>query len=287
MKLQVRCGVAALLTALTLSGTSTAPAQNTAVRRIEIGWAAPIARLEAAKAAGFDYVEVNASDIAGLSEQAFDEALSTQKRLGMPTPVANVFIPRDQTIPVSGPNADPAKQMAYVRPLFDRLAKLGVNTLVFGGGKQVPEGWTEEGTFRQLIEFSRRITPEAKDRGITIVIEPTSESNFIRTVSEGLRMMDAVNDPSMKLMVDYYHVAVTKEDPAVIVKAGQSIRHVHIANPQGRVFPLSASESDYSGFFEALKRIGYRGRVTIEGGTKDLNTEAPVAIAFLRRSLAP
>ena len=65
-------------------------AQNVAQRRIEIGWATPIARLEAAKAAGFDYVEVNASDIAGLSEEAFNEALMTQKRLD-PTPVAECF----------------------------------------------------------------------------------------------------------------------------------------------------------------------------------------------------
>ena len=255
--------------------------------RIEIGWCAPSARLEAAKAAGFDYVELNASEIAGMSEQTFQQLLERHTRLGMPTPSANTFIPRDGSVPVVGPSADVQEEMAYVKPLFDRLAKLGVKTLVFGGGKAVPDGWTEEATFKQLVDFDHLIAAEGRARGITIVIEPTSEGNFIRTVSEGLRLVNATAEPNVEVMADLYHVSVTKENPSVVLTAGKHLRHVHIANPNGRVFPLSADEYGYAAFFEALKKIGYAGRVSIEGGTKDVAADAPVAIAFLRRALAP
>jgi hypothetical protein len=52
------------------------------------------------------------------------------------------------------------------------------------------------------------------------------------------------------------------------------------------VFPLSADESAYEGFFSNLCKIDYKGRLSVEASTKDFATEAPQAIALLRNARA-
>ena len=70
------------------------------------------------------------------------------------------------------------------------------------------------------------------------------------------------------------------------LEAAQDIVHTHIANPQGRDYPLSPGESNYAPFFENLCRIGYSGRLSIEASTSDFAVQAPRAIAMLRKGLA-
>ena len=57
-----------------------------------------------------------------------------------------------------------------------------------------------------------------------------------------------------------------------------------MANPQGRVFPLTWEEFDYAPFFANLRQIGYTGRISVEASSKDIPTEGPQAIALLRRA---
>ena len=122
--------------------------------------------------------------------------------------------------------------------------------------------------------------------GITVVIEPLrrQETNIINTTRQGLELVKAVNDPNFELLIDFYHLASEKEDAAIILEAREHIRHLHMANPQGRVFPLLWEEFDYAPFFANLRQIGYAGRISIEASSRDVPTEAPKAIALLRRA---
>ena len=43
-------------------------------RQIQVGFCTPLANIDAARAAGFDYVELATSEIAGLSDAAFEQA---------------------------------------------------------------------------------------------------------------------------------------------------------------------------------------------------------------------
>jgi sugar phosphate isomerase/epimerase len=88
-------------------------------------------------------------------------------------------------------------------------------------------------------------------------------------------------------MIDFYHLAVEKEDPSIVVRARDHLRHLHMANPQGRVFPLKWDEFDYAPFFAKLREIGYDKRISVEASTTDLATQGPQAIALLRRAFAP
>jgi sugar phosphate isomerase/epimerase len=253
-------------------------------RPIQVGYCTPLANLEAAKAAGFDYVELSTSEIAGLSDADFDRALSRIRQAGIPVPAANLFLPA--TLKVTGPAIDRDQQMAYVKKAFGRLQQIGITIVVFGSGgaRLVPEGFSKDQAFQQLVEFGRRIAPEARAHGITVAVEPLrpQETNIINSAAEGLDLVNAIADPNFQLMIDFYHLASVKEDPAIIVRARDHIRHLHMANPEGRVFPRSPAEYDYQQFFAALRTIGYRGRISVEASTKDLPGDAPPAIALLR-----
>jgi sugar phosphate isomerase/epimerase len=155
-----------------------------------------------------------------------------------------------------------------------------------GGARRVPDGFPTDQAFQQLVEFGRRIAPEARARGITITVEPQrrEETNIINSAAEGLDLVNAIGDPNFQLMIDFYHLASEKEDAAIIVRAGAHIRHLHTANPEGRVFPRTWGEYDYAPFFAALRTIGYDKRISVEASTKDLPADAPLAIALLRRA---
>jgi sugar phosphate isomerase/epimerase len=75
------------------------------------------------------------------------------------------------------------------------------------------------------------------------------ESNIINTTEESLQWVNAVNDPNIQLMVDFYHFETEKEDPAVLAKVKDHLRHIHMANPENRVMPLKREEYNYGPFF--------------------------------------
>lgn len=253
---------------------------------VQIGYCTGVANLAAAKAAGFDYVELGTTAIAEMSEADFESALVEAARVGLPTPVSNVFVPG--TIRLTGPVIDRDAQMAYVRKALDRMKRFGTTIIVFGSGgaRRVPDGFSHDEAFAQLVDFGKRIAPEARARGITIAVEPLrrEECNIINSAAEGLRLVRAINHPNFQLMVDFYHLSSEHEDPQIVLDARDHITHLHMANPQGRVFPLQWTEFDYAPFFANLRQIGYGARMSVEASTKALAEEGPKAVALLRRA---
>jgi len=255
---------------------------------VAVGYCVGLKDVAAAKSAGFDYVELSTTEIASLPDADFEKAAADLKQTGMSVPVTNLFLPR--TLKVTGPEIDREQQMAYVRKAFGRLSRLGTEIVVFGSGgaRQVPDGFDKAEGWKQLVEFGQRIAPEAKTAGITIAIEPLrrQETNIVNSAREGLELVKAIGHPNFELMIDFYHLASEQEDPAIVLEANQHIRHLHVANPQGRVFPLSWNEFDYGPFFANLRKIGYDKRISVEASTKDLAGEAPRAIDLLRKAFA-
>jgi len=270
-----------LAAVLTAGLVGAPPAAN-----VKVGYCTGLNNLAAAKAAGFDYVELGTTEIAGLSDADFDAAAARIKTLGIATPAANLFLPA--TLKVVGPDVNLEQQTAYVKKAMSRLSRLGVEVLVFGSGgaRRVPDGFSKDEAFKQLVDFGRRAAAEAKPYNITVAIEPLrkQETNIINSAAEGLDLVTAIDHPNFQLMIDFYHLASEQEDPAIVLKAKDHVRHLHVANPNGRVFPQKWDEYNYAPFFANLKAIGYDRRLSMEGNTTDLAAQAPVTIALLRRA---
>ncbi len=251
---------------------------------VRIGICVDPDRFEAAQAAGFDYVEINASKTAALDEAEFGQLAARVKAMRIPVAAANVFIPA--AIKLVGPEVDKARQEAYVASTLGRLKTLGVSVLVLGSGgaRRVPDGFSRDEAFAQLVDFCRRIAPVARRNGITIAVEPLrrQETNILNTASEGLALVKAVDRREIRLLVDYYHLSEEGERAEVLQEAGSLLVHTHIANPAGRVYPLDPGESNYGPFFANLCAIGYTGRLSVEASTKDFAADAPKALAMLR-----
>jgi D-psicose/D-tagatose/L-ribulose 3-epimerase len=255
-------------------------------RHVQVGLCTALKDIDAAKAAGFEYLELGTSEITALSDADYESAVAHIRQLGLPVPVTNLFLPA--TLKVTGPEVDREEQIRYVRKAFTRLSRLGTGIVVFGSGgaRRVPEGFPKDDAFKQLVEFGRRIALEARTHNITIAVEPLrrQETNIINSAAEGLELVSAVDHPNFQLMIDFYHLASEREDPAIVLRAREHIRHLHMANPQGRVFPLAWDEYDYAPFFASLRTIGYDRRISIEASAKNFPLDAPRAISLLRQA---
>jgi len=273
-------------TGVPAAATARGAEPGTAESRLAIGYCTD--DLEKAKASGFDYAELGVRNFTALPDEDFARLLDRRKAVGLETPVGFLFLPTD--LKVVGPDVDESREMSYVAKAFHRAQRLGIGTIVFGSGpaRRVPDGFPRERAFEQLVSFAKRISPDARAHGIVLAVEAQrkEETNLINTTAEALDWVQAVDDPNFQVMVDFYHLATEKEDPAVLLKA-KRIAHVHFANPVGRVFPRDPGEYGYSRFFEVLRQIGYQGRISLEARTDDLGADAPKAIAFLRAALAP
>jgi sugar phosphate isomerase/epimerase len=251
-----------------------------------IGDCSSLAEIDAVKQAGFDYIELRTSEVAMLSDSDFAKLQRKLKQIDLPVPVTYLFIPAD--IKITGPEANKDRLRKYVRKALARVSKLGATTVVLGSGpaRRYPEGFSREVALQQFVDFCKWLGPEAQKRGITIAVEPLrkEESNLINNLAEGLHLMRAVHDPNIQLNVDYYQLAIEKEDPDIILQAKNYVRHVHTANPNGRLFPLKWDEYNYGPFYTALRKIGYDKEISIEAQTQDFQQDAPKAIAFLRQA---
>jgi len=254
---------------------------------IKIGACGTVKMISAVKGAGFDYVELSTAEIVALSDADFAELQHQVKQSGFPVYATDVFIPA--TIKLTGPDIDKDQQMAYVRKALDRVAALNAHIIVLGSGaaRRVPDGFSHDAAFDQLVDFLRRIAPEARARNIVVTVEPQSqeESNIINSVAEGVKLIKAVNDPNIQLVLDIYYLDKTHEDPSAIVAAKDYVRHFHFSNPTGRVFPARWDEYNYAPFFAALREMNYTGGISIDAHTTNFANDAPQTVAFLRDAL--
>lgn len=227
----------------------------------------PIGRryIRAVKEAGYDYVELPLAQVMELSEQEFGGLLDELDAAALPCRCCNNFFPA--SVRLTGENADLAAAEDYIARAVKRAARLGAERIVFGssGAKNVPEGFSHERAFEQIVEVLRLADRYVQPEHICIVIEPLNrkESNIILNLTDGERLVKAVDRPSVRLLVDYYHFRMEEESPEVLRQAMPDIRHVHFAEPQGRSFPTGES-ADYESFFEILREGNYTGGVSIE-----------------------
>jgi sugar phosphate isomerase/epimerase len=233
---------------------------------------------------GYDYIELPLAQVMELSAEGFRELLGKIRGGDIPLEACNNFFPA--TVRLTGEEARQETALEYAGAACDRAAAMGAKIVVLGssGAKNIPPGFPYDRARGQLIELLGKLQDIVKPLGITVVLEPlnTKESNFVTTATEGLGIVRELRLDNIKLLVDYYHLRMEDEDPAVIREAGKDLRHVHIASKEGRRFPKSGDGENYSAFFRELKAISYNGRISVEGYSENLGSDAAAAKSLLR-----
>lgn len=251
---------------------------------MKIGICTAIDNIQKMEAIGYDYIEPAVAAVAAMEEDAFDQAVSLVDASGITCEAFNVLFPGG--IPLTGPEVAENAIRSYLEKAFARVSRLGGKVIVFGSGgaRRVPEGWDRSEAWRQLVYAAGIVGDIAAKYGLTIAMEPlnTTETNILNSVLEGFAFVKEVDHPNIQLLADFYHMQMEKEDMAALVTAGPALRHLHIANSHGRVYPLSREEDLYGDFFKALKDVGYDARISVEAGTQDMDKDAPIALKLLQ-----
>lgn len=232
---------------------------------------------------GYDYIELSLAHLMDLSQSEFLRLKNRVDNSSIRCEVCHNFFP--PSIRLTGDEAEMDRAMEYVQKALIRASRLGVEVIVFGssGAKNVPEGFSRDKAWGQVVDLLRNIDPVAGKHGVTVVIEPINkcESNIVNTVEEGLELSKQVDRENIKLLVDYYHLMLEREAPDIILRAGRHIRHIHFAKVEGRVYPTE-NEEGYLQFFKKLKKVQYEGRLSIEAYSADFKKDAARSLSLLK-----
>jgi sugar phosphate isomerase/epimerase len=240
--------------------------------------------IEKGKEKGFDYVELPLAQMVALNDADYNSLKQKLSASGLECEACNNFFP--PSIRLTGNDVDYGKIEDYLAKALGRAAELGVKVIVFGSpmSKNIPEGFPRDKAWSQLVELLRFIDPLAKEKGITIAIEPIckGESNFINTAAEGLKLAKDADRDTIRLLIDYYHLALENENPEIILEAAPYLKHIHFADPEGRAYPQEVKD-EYVTFINLLKHIGYESLISIEALSKNFDHDGKHSVEVMRQ----
>lgn len=235
------------------------------------------------KRMGFDYIEPRVVSLVQMSASERKENRQRLADIGLSAEAFNCLFPGD--IKLIGPEADLQRIREYLKEALAYAAEFGAKVVVFGSGasRRVPDGYSFAKAYGELCEVYRIAGQIAGENGIDIVVEPLSysETNMINTIEEGAILAQNVNLPHVRLLADYYHMIANHDNLEHILTIGD-FGHIHIAAGAGRLYPLSRDGEYYETLIGNLKAIGYEGRISIEGSTKDMEADGTRALALLK-----
>jgi sugar phosphate isomerase/epimerase len=254
---------------------------------MRLGICTKVERATELRDAGADFVEENVQTLLqGLIDDAKWDGMKRIGESALPVFAANSLVPGD--LKIVGESVDFDWLRRYIGTVVSRAKRAGIKMLVFGSGaaRNVPEGFDRNRARQQIVAFCKMAAEFCSNAGITLVAEPLNrrECNIINTVAEAMEYVKAVDHPSFQCLVDSYHFWMENEPLESLTAAMPWIRHVHLADKDGRVAPGESGSADYRAFFRVLKRANYQGAICVEAlGFDDFHTVGKRVVAFIRR----
>lgn len=218
--------------------------------------------LKATKRVGYDFIEIplldpSRVDGASTRKKLADYGLSASCSLGLSF---------DTDISSSDPDIVQRGEALLLEAL-DVASTLGAHYL--GGvlysamGKyQAP---AVAGTRSQVADVLRRLANKARERGITIGLEPVNryESNLVNSARQALALIELTEASNIVVHLDVYHMNIEEGDlERPVLDCGDRLGYVHIGESHRGY--LGTGTIDFSQFFRALARAHYSGPIAFE-----------------------
>ncbi len=157
---------------------------------------------------------------------------------------------------------------AAFRTNIPRAAKAGVpNVITFSGNRA---GLSDEEGARNTIIGLNRVKKIAEDHGVTICLELLNSKHdhhdyMCDHTAWGVRVVQAVNSPHVKLLYDIYHMQIMEGDLIATIRASiQWIGHFHTGGVPGRHELDGTQEVQWDGVMRAIADTGFKGYVAHE-----------------------
>jgi hydroxypyruvate isomerase len=154
------------------------------------------------------------------------------------------------------------------RTNIPRAAKAMVpNVITFSGNRA---GMSDEEGARNTIKGLNRVKKIGEDHGVTICLELLNSKRdhhdyMCDRTAWGVRVVQEVNSPNVKLLYDIYHMQIMEGDLiATIRKNIPWIGHFHTGGVPGRHELDASQEVQWDGVMKAIADAGFKGYVAHE-----------------------
>ena len=223
-------------------------------------------KLEAAAAARFDAVEIFESDLTYF-EGSPGDVRELAGDLGLEIALFQPF--RDFE---GAPRERRQRNLDRAERKFDLMAELGTNRLLLCSNV-APDTIADD---EAAVDDLGRLAERAGHRGIIVGYEALAWGRHVRTWAHAWRIVEAVGQPSLGLIVDSFHTLSLGDDPSGLAQVpGERIVFVQVADaPRLQMDVLSWSrhfrcfpgqgDLDVAGFLAAVLASGYGGPVSLE-----------------------
>jgi D-psicose/D-tagatose/L-ribulose 3-epimerase len=254
---------------------------------------------------GFDWIELPLEDPDGF-DAALAAQLITDHGLGVSTTTAmgpdRDLIHPDSVIRESG--------LAYIRRAIEVTQALSATNLVGPTYAAVGRTWQQTTDERArdldvLVANLSELAAYAGDRGVVLGIEPLNrfETSFINLADQAIEVIDRVDHPSCRIMLDTFHMNIEEVSPAEAIRRTGKARLCHLHASESNRGTPGQGTVPWEAIAQALRDIAYDGPVVIESFTAQVKTIARAAaiwrpladsqdalaaggLAFLRQLLA-
>ena len=229
---------------------------------------------------GFDAVEIPVEYPEMIDAKQVKRALDEE---GLKAIVCGAFGPgRDLT------HEDPAvhKQcFAYLRQCFELCNAFDAGFLAgpmysaVGKARMVPPEQRKK-EWNLAVTQLRKAAEWAAEHDLSLAIEPLNrfESDLVNTVEDVVRMVGEIDHPAARVMVDSFHMTIEERDlEAALLAVGDRLIHVQVSeNYRGTP---GTGLTPWASFRQGLEKINYRGAVSIESFTPEIQ-ELAGAVCF-------
>src|SRR5580693_8834821 len=147
-------------------------------------------------------------------------------------------------------------------------AKAGVpNVITFSGNR---DGMPDDEGARNTVTGLNRVKKIAEDHGVTICMELLNSKRdhhdyMCDHTAWGVRVVEAVNSPRVKLLYDIYHMQIMEGDLIDTIRQNiQWIGHFHTGGVPGRHELDGAQEVRWDGVMRGIADSGFKGYVAHE-----------------------
>lgn len=181
--------------------------------------------------------------------------------------------------PVSPDAEERAAGIRYMRDCVDLASDLGCANVIWLGGYR-RYGQAPEAAWQLGVEALQECAPYAVERGVRLVVEPTSaDSNVLEDAGDCLRLIaDAGVDCGV--MLDTFHIFHRDDEIRDALRAaGDRLGYVHVSD-LNRDAP--GTHRDFRSLVDELAAIGYGGWLSMEIGfnRRELDPDALVRNAY-------
>jgi hydroxypyruvate isomerase len=178
------------------------------------------------------------------------------------------------SISLTGPEGslvDPKQRprmLEYLAEAIAAAARLNTKTLLVLTGNALPDRSLED-QHRSIVDGMKEARKLAEPAGITLIIELLNTlvnhpGYYLNSVEKGVRVVDEVGSPKVKLLNDLYHMQIMEGNLiANLQKYIDRIGHFHVADVPGRHQP-GTGEINYRNVLKAIAETNYEGYVAME-----------------------